>query len=368
VGAQGSTSFCRCISVRKWFKGRGEQVLVALVITLVLMGLAALIPAIAGRLSAQPLPTPRPTPSATEPPAAVLLPEELDKDLLGVMTIVNDHTFGTAFLIDAQGDLLTASSLVSGSASLRLIDTTGGMHAVRVLGTDQSAGIAMLRAAADGTPELLGDSTTVEPEQPLALLANAKVLNLSPSTPAVVSDVTVLQVRLRVDDTPGNLGGPIAGPGGKVLAMLTATGTALPINRAQADIAAWRTQPGTMTPLAPFPNNLVLRGSDTTATPPASPSGTATVQSVSPSRVSAARDTVVTVQGSGFVPGPALHVRFVPVAGSDGAFDGMAATLVNPSSLTVKVPAGRIVQDYVIQFTNGDGTVVNTQIALTVTP
>jgi IPT/TIG domain len=354
--------------VRTLLKGRGEQIATALVITLVLMGLAALIPTVAGRLSAQPTPAPRPTPSATEPPAAVLLPEELDKDLQGVMTLVNDHSFGSAFLIDAQGDLLTASSLVGGSASLRLIDSTGGMHAVRVQGIDQSAGIAMVRAAAEGTPEVLGDSTTIEPEQPLALLANAKVLNLSPSTPAVVTDVTVFQVRLRVDDLPGNLGGPIAGPGGKVLAILTATHTALPIDRAQGDIAVWRTQPGTLTPLAPFPNNLVLRGSDTTATPPASPSGTATVQSVSPSRVSAAQDTVLTIQGSGFVDGPALHVRFVPVSGSNGAFDGLAAALVNASSLTVKVPAGRVVQDYVIQFTNGDGTIVNTRLALTVTP
>jgi hypothetical protein len=354
--------------VRTLLKGRGEQIATALVITLVLMGLAALIPTVAGRLSAQPLPTPRPTPSATEPPAAVLLPEELDKDLQGVMTLVNDHAFGTAFLIDPQGDLLTASSLVSGSASLRLIDPTGGMHAVRVQGIDPSAGIAMVRAAADGTPEVLGDSTTIEPEQPLALLANGKVLNLSPSTPAVVTDVTVLQVRLRVADIPGNLGGPIAGPGGKVLAILTATGTALPINRAQGDIAAWRSQPGTVAPLAPFPTNLVLRGSDTTATPPASPSGAATVRAVNPSRVSTAQDTVVTLEGSGFVPGPVLHVRFVPVAGSDGAFDGLAAALVNASSLTVKIPAGRVVQDYVVQFTNGDGTVVSTRVALTVTP
>ena len=352
----------------RWLKGRGEQVLTALVITLVLVGLASLVPAIEGRLSAQPLPTPRPTPSVTDRPAAVLLPEELDKDLLGVMTIVNDHTFGTAFLVDTRGDLLTAASLVSGSASLRLVDTTGGMHAVQLVAVDSGTGIAMIRATADGTAEVLGDSNTIAAKQPLALLTNAKVQTLSPSTPAVVTTLTSTQLSLRVNDLPGNLGGPIAGPGGKILGILTASGTALPINLALSDITTWRSQPGTVMPLAPFPSNLFLRGSDTTATPPPSSSGPVAVQSVTPSRVSASQDTVVTINGSGFVDGKSLHVRFVPVSGSNGAFDGLAAALVNGSSLSVKVPAGGISQDYVVQLTNGDGTVVNSRVAFTITP
>jgi hypothetical protein len=77
---------------------------------------------------------------------------------------------------------------------------------------------------------------------------------------------------------------------------------------------------------------------------------------------------VVTINGSGFVDGKSLHVRFVPVSGSTGAFDGLAAAIVNGSSLTVKVPAGSISQDYVIQLTNGDGTVVSSRVAFTVTP
>lgn len=354
--------------MQKWLKGRGELIVTALVITLVLMGMAALIPAVAGRLTAQPVATPRPTPTPTEPPAAVLLPEELDKDLLGVMTIVNDHSFGTAFLIDGQGDFLTSASLVNGSTGLRLVDTTGGMHAVQLVGIDSSAGIAMIRASADGTAEVLGDSSVIERQQPLALLTNAKVATMSPSTPVVVTAVTDVYIALRANDVSANLGGPIAGPGGKVLAILTARSAALPINRAKDDIATWRSKAGTVMPLAPYPSDLFLRGSDTTATPPPTASGSATVQSINPSRVSAAQDTIVTINGSGFIDGAALHVRFLPVSGSSGAFDGLGAALVNASSLTVKIPAGSAVQDYVVQLTNGDGTVVSTRVAVTVTP
>src|SRR5439155_10601066 len=189
--------------------------------------------------------------------------------------------------------------------------------------------------------------------------------NLPPATPAVVSSTPDTQLRLQAEDLPGNVGGPVVGPGGKVLGILTASGTALPINLAQPDIAQWHGQPGTPAALAPFPAYLVLR-TNGTASPP--PSSGPTVQAVSPSRVSTGQATVVTIQGTGFIEGRALRIRFVPVASPSGAFTGLAPTRVSSSTLTVKGPAGQVVQDYVIQLTNGDGTIVSSATALTVTP
>ena len=346
-------------------KSRPEQVLTAFVIALVLTGLAVLIPTAAQRLgAARPTPTPAPSASPTAPPAAVLLPDELERDLAGVMTIVNDHSFGTAFLIDPQGDFLTAASLVSGSQSLRLIDNTGGTHPVRLVGIDSASGLAQIRVTTDGTPIAFGDPTVLQLDDPVVLLASPKVANLRASTPAVLTERSTNQLNLRLDDLPGNLGGPVVGPGGRVLAILTLSGKALPVDRSIADLAQWRGRSGTLMPLAPLPANLVLRGSETTSSPSTGP----TVQSVSPTRASAAQDTIITVQGTGFAAGSALRLRFVPLASPTGAFDGLAATLVNASLLTVKVPAGRIVQDYVIQLTNGDGAVTSSRTAFTVTP
>jgi IPT/TIG domain/Trypsin-like peptidase domain len=337
----------------------------ALVVTLVVAGLAALIPTAVQRLAAsQPGAPPVATPTPTAPPAAVLLQAELDRDLAGVMTIVNDRTFGTAFLIDAQGDFLTAASVIDGSASLRLIDNTGGSHAVRLIGIDASLGLAEVRASNDATPLPFGDPATLQLDDPVVLLASPKVANLRTSTPAVLTQRSETQLTLRVDDLPGDLGGPIVGPGGRVIGILTVTGGALPISLSQADLAQWQGQAGTAMPLAPIPSTLVLRGSDTTTTPTSGP----TIASVSPARASAAKDTIVTIQGTGFLTGAALRVHFVPLASPSGAFDGLAATLVNASTLTVKVPAGRVVQDYVVQLTNGDGGSTSSRTAFTVTP
>jgi hypothetical protein len=346
-------------------RSRLDQLLTALVIALVLTGLAVLIPTAVQRLeTSRTMPTPVPTPTPTAPPAAVLLSEELDRDLAGVMTIVNDHTFGTAFLIDTQGDFLTAASLVTGSESLRLIDNTGGMHPVRVIGIDAALGLAQIRAIGDGTPMAFGDPSMLQLDDPVVLLASPKVANLRSATPAVLTERSAAQLNLRVDDLPGNLGGPVVGPGGKVLGILTLVGKAMPITLSMADIAQWRGQTGTLMPLAPLPGTLVLRGSDSTS----SPTGGPTVQAVNPTRASAAQDTVITIQGAGFIAGPTLRVHFVPLASPTGAFDGLAAALVSASSVTVKVPAGRVVQDYVIQLTNGDGTSTTSRTAFTVTP
>ena len=346
-------------------KSRLDQALAALVITLVVVGIAVLLPTAGQWLGgARPSATPAPTPTPTAPPAAVLLPEELDRDLQGVMTIVNDHGFATAFLIDPQGDFLTAASVVEGSPSLRLVDNTGGSHLVRLIGIDSDLGVALVRASNDGIPLAFGDPSLLQIDDPVVLQASPKVVNLRTATPAVVVIRSDTELSLRVDVLPGNLGGPIVGPGGKVVGILTASGRVLPITVALTDIAQWRHQPGTAFPLAPLPANLVLRGSDTTSTPSNAPS----VQSVSPTRASAAQDTLVTIQGSGFIDGNALRVQFVPLASPSGGFDGLAPTLQNASTLTVKVPAGRVVQDYIVQVTSGDGMVISSRIAFTVTP
>jgi len=346
-------------------KSRLDQVLAALVITLVVVGIVVLLPKAGQWLSAaRPAPTPVPTPTPTAPPAAVLLPEELDRALQGVMTIVNDHTFATAFLIDPQGDFLTAASVVNGSASLRLVDNTGGSHAVRLIGIDADLGIALVRAGNDGTPLAFGDPAILQVDDPVVLLASPKVVNLRTATPAVVVLRSDTQLTLRVDTLPGNLGGPIVGPGAKVVGILTASGRVLPITVALTDIPQWRQQAGTALPLAPLPSDLVLRGSDTTSAPSNGPS----IQSISPTRASAAQVVLVTIQGSGFIDGNALRVSFIPLASPSGGFDGLEPTLVNASTLTVNVPAGRVVQDYIVQVTSGDGTVTSSRVAFTVTP
>ncbi|MEO6796475.1 MAG: serine protease [Candidatus Dormibacter sp.] len=342
-----------------------EQLALAAVGALVLTSLVVLAPAVASRLtSPKATPTPGPTAEPTAPPAAVLLPEELERDLQGVMILANDQTFGTAFLIDPRGTFITAASLVNGAPALRLIDNTGGSHAVRVIGIDAAIGLAEVQADTDGLPLAFGMSGTVMVSDPLVLLASPKVANLRSATPAVVTEAGPRTFTIRSDDLPGEIGGPLVGPSGTVLGVVTQHGSALPIAAAQGDLAAWRGRAGTPVPLAALPLDLVLRGTDGTSVPSAGVS----LLSVAPTRASTTQTTLLTLQGSGFVAGPNLVVRFVPVASPSGTFQGLNATVVNASVITVKVPAGTTVQDYVVEVTNGDGAATTFHTAFTVTP
>lgn len=342
-----------------------DQLALALVGALVATSLVVLAPAIAGRLHpASSQPSPAASVEPLPPPAAVLLTEELNRDLQGVMVLVNDRSFGTAFQVDANGSFLTAASLVAGAHRLRLVDNTGGSHPVRILGIDPAAGVAEIQADAGGVPLILGDSATVKAGDALEILASAKVVNLRAATPAAVTAADPNVVVIRADDLPGEVGGPLVGPGGAVLGVFTRHGSALPIDAARADLALWRNLAGTLAPMAGLPPDLVLRGSDDTSAPSAGLSLT----SVSPPRASTAQTTTITLNGSGFLAGPALSVRFVPVSSQSGAFLGLSPALVSASVVTVKLPEGAPVQDYILELTNGDGTTTSGRAALTVTP
>ena len=333
---------------------------------MVLISAGILAPAALQRLQpAAPAPTPL---AATPPPAAVLLPDERDRDLASVVTLVNDTTFGTAFFVDTQGDLLTAAHLVSGNATLRVVDNTGGSQTVRVLGIDTRLDIAELRIQTGGPPLTFGDSGTVQAGDSLVLLASPKNGSLPMSTTGVVSATDSSVVRFQADIRPGNAGGPIVGPGGKLMAIAllgsqpqSQAGWALPIAPAQADLNAWHTSAGVLYPLAPLPSTLTFRGTSVIV----SGGSGAAVQSIQPARGSAGQDTVVTIHGSGFVAGRSLTVRFLPVASRAGAFTG-AAVALNGDTITAKVPAGQVVQDYAVQVTNGDGTVISSAITFTI--
>ena len=323
-------------------------------------------PAVLARL--QPAASAPAPPVASPPPAAVILPDERDADLASVVTLVNDSTFGTAFFIDGQGDLLTAAHLVSGSSALRIVDNTGGSQVVRVLGVDAQLDVAELRVQLAGPPLPLGDPETVQAGDSLVLLASPKNASLPLTTTGLVTATDQTMLRFQADIRPGNIGGPIVGLGGKLMAIAllapqgaSHAGWALPITRVRADLNAWHGSAGIRYPLAPLPDSLTFRGTSAVV----SGGNGVAVQSIQPTRGSRGQDLVVTINGSGFVAGPALAVRFVPVSSQTGGFRAAAVALAG-NSITAKVPAGQAIQDYAVQVTNGDGTVINSAITFTI--
>jgi hypothetical protein len=359
---------------------------------LALTGLNA--PRLLGLLAA-PAPTATPLLAQT-PPAAVLLQEELDRDLQGVFILVSqdasgESRVGAAFAVDAGGDLLTSADLVRGATALRLIDPTAGNHAAQLVGIDEVHDVALLRISTATSALPLGDPTGLRPADPLVLLGPAKAAFLEESTPLTVSATGVSRLgaaatvsgllALAGDFHPQAGGGPVVGPGGKVMAVTvlvaeseTLSGFALPVSLVGQELTAWKGRAAAAPlPLAAVPAWLVLRGLDETAAGPgaggkATAWGSLSLQSVAPARALSGQSTVLVLRGSGFAQGAALRVHFLASASLSGSFDGVKATVTDPSTITVTVPAGMRVQDYTIEVVNGDGLIAGSRLSFTIVP
>lgn len=172
---------------------------------------------------------------------------------------------GTGMILTSSGDVLTNNHVVQGATSIRVIQvTTGRSYSAKVLGTDSTNDVAVLRlnGASGLTPISAGDSSAVTIGQPVVALGNAGGRGGAPSV--VSGSVVATNRSITVGDTtggptqrlsgliqtdapiqPGDSGGPLVSTDAKVLGMDTAAsvgngrvaaseGYAIPINKALA--------------------------------------------------------------------------------------------------------------------------------------
>ncbi|HYS28432.1 MAG TPA: trypsin-like peptidase domain-containing protein [Candidatus Limnocylindria bacterium] len=369
-------------------RGRLERATLGVVVLLLVGSLGMLTPSIRGLIS--PAPSPPPTPTPTPPaPQGVLFADELDRALQSVVTLVvlNDTglTFGTAVAIDNKGYLLTSAQLLQSARAARVVDNTGGMHAVTVIGIDPTHGIALVRSAVvSAVPLPFGSTSSLQTRDPVSVLASPKNDSLPSSLPGAVTMVATSTTvngapvaplfQLHADLQTGNAGSPVVGYGGKLLGIIlpgprlpAINPMAAPIESAQTDLLAWHGVSGTALPLADLPPGLLLRGSGE-ASPNPSAAASASLSGVQPAQAKAGQDTTLVIQGSGFVGGAAASVHFTPLSGSTGAFDGRNVAVNSATTIACLVPAGQRVQDYAVSVTNGDGTPVGGTVAFTIIP
>lgn len=370
-------------------RGTLERVTLGLIGLLLVASLAVLSPAIQRWVRPAPVPSLTPTPSSTSAPQGVLFADELDRDLQSVVTVVvltdAGLTFGTAVAVGAPGELLTSAQVMQNARAARVVDNTGGMHTVTVIGIDPTHGIALLGSAVVGTvPIAVGSTAGLQLKDPVAVLASPKNGSVPSNLPgsvtaigtsATVGDTVVSPVfQLHADLWTGNAGSPVVGYGGSLLgivlpgpALPTDAPMVAPVESAQADLKAWRAASGTALPLADLPPGLLFRGADQ-PTPSAGPSSAAWLSAIQPNQGHTGEDTTVVIQGSGFTAGAGARVHFAPISGSAGAFDARNASVNNTGSIAATIPAGQRVQDYAVTVTNGDGSAVSGSLAFTIVP
>lgn len=137
---------------------------------------------------------------------------------------------GTAFLISADGYLLTAAHVVENRENIS-IHTGQGTVAARVIVRDPANDVALLQAELSGTPLHLATATNLRRGQEVMTLGYPLVDMQGESQKASFGRVNALSgleddVRYLQVDTPiqpGNSGGPLLNAAGEVVGIVTAT-------------------------------------------------------------------------------------------------------------------------------------------------
>ena len=169
---------------------------------------------------------------------------------------------GSGFIVNANGLILTNNHVVAGASSLTVTLSDSRQMAAKVVTTDPSHDLALIKIAATGlTAVALGDSSTVQVGQlaitigsPLGTFTESVTqgivsgLNRSitvgdPATGAQEDLAGLIQTDAAIN--PGNSGGPLLDASGNVVGIITASasnaqdmGFAIPINQAKSMISS----------------------------------------------------------------------------------------------------------------------------------
>ena len=174
-----------------------------------------------------PTPTNTPTPTATpQPDTSLDLADVVEQARTGVVRIEGTTGSGSGFVVDVDGYILTNEHVINGQPRLTVVFDNGARLTARVISSDATRDIALLKVTSAGTLTVLPFATEVrEGEEVIAL---GHPLNLGGSmtiTKGIVSafrtagGVSYIQTDAAIN--PGNSGGPLLNTQGEIVGMNT---------------------------------------------------------------------------------------------------------------------------------------------------
>ena len=151
-----------------------------------------------------------------------------------------ETALGSGFVIDGQGDILTAEHIIAGATSITITFPDGAKRTASVLGNDDASGIAVVHVNPAGLslhPLSLGSDRGLQVGDALAIIGDPLGFNRSLTTGVVSAlgrriqapDGKLIADAIRTDAAmnPRNSGGPLLDPQGRVIGIADqiATGT-----------------------------------------------------------------------------------------------------------------------------------------------
>jgi putative serine protease PepD len=139
---------------------------------------ASLAPQVVARFIPGPFATP--TSALTPQPLSVVADRAISRVVTVQVVTSGGEEFGTGWLLDGHGDVVTNDHVIQGGTSIRLLDSRRLMHVGMVMGRDPAQDVAVIRAV-DGLPvggplPLATEGDAPHPEG-VVVLASSKATN-----------------------------------------------------------------------------------------------------------------------------------------------------------------------------------------------
>jgi S1-C subfamily serine protease len=219
--------------------------------------------------------TPVGLPTATTPtPAPPFLTDLGRDDLVSVVTVEAElengaeESLGTGWIFDGAGDVITNAHVINGNDSLRVTDRSDHTHVARLVQSNASLDLAMLRVTGTmaGTALPINARALATVPASVITLASSRatghadmteetLIGLDASVPLAGSGIDAGQSAPQVYNDmlhligariyQGNSGGPVIAASGQVIGIVTlaspsaAEAYAIPISRVLSDLRQW---------------------------------------------------------------------------------------------------------------------------------
>jgi putative serine protease PepD len=231
---------------------------------------ASLAPQVVARFIPGPFATP--VSSLVAQPLSAVADRAISRVVTVEVVTGTGEEFGTGWILDSRGDVVTNNHVIEGGSMIRLLDSSKQMHAGTVIGFDKAQDIAVIRSAdrLPGEPlPLATEGDAPHPEQ-VVVLASTKATNHHDRT---VETLALLHQSIPVQGdgqpgTPGaggttyedmmvlhgeqiyrgNSGGPVLDAYGRVVGIITLASQstpqafAIPISRVAGQLHAYATR------------------------------------------------------------------------------------------------------------------------------
>ena len=149
-----------------------------------------------------------------------------DKATSGTPDVIPANSFGSGFIVSADGYILTNAHVVTQATQLRVTLKDKRELAARIVGEDATTDVAVLKVEASDLPTVaIGDPATVRVGEPVAAIGSPFGFEHSVTAGIVsaksrnVDDLLVPFIQTDAAVNPGNSGGPLFDAQGKVIGI-----------------------------------------------------------------------------------------------------------------------------------------------------